>query len=63
MLILTRRVRQKLVIGDNVIITVQKLENGKVTLGIEAPKDLPVNRMEVHEAMKQDSSLGRTVTP
>ena len=63
MLILTRRVRQKLVIGDNVIITVQKLENGKVTLGIEAPKDLPVNRMEVHEAMKQDPSLGRTVTP
>lgn len=47
MLILSRKIGQKILIGNNITITVNKLENGKVSLGINAPRDVPVIRMEL----------------
>jgi carbon storage regulator len=47
MLILSRRTNQRLVIGDNIEITVVELKDGHVRLGISAPKDVPVHRKEL----------------
>ncbi|MDE2508641.1 MAG: carbon storage regulator [Planctomycetota bacterium] len=47
MLVLTRRLMERLFIGDNVCVTVVRLESGQVRLGIEAPRDVQVVRAEL----------------
>ena len=49
MLILTRNVNEKIVIGDNVVITVIEVRGDSVRLGIDAPRSVPVDRSEVRE--------------
>ena len=51
MLILTRKINQRIMIGDDVIITVVEVLGGKVRLGIEAPRQVQVHREEVYAAM------------
>lgn len=54
MLILSRRVGEKIVIGDgSITITVVDLERGKVRLGIEAPRDVPINRKELLDVIQR----------
>ena len=55
MLILTRRIGEKIIIGDDIVITVlsntdnnKTYGSGTVRLGIKAPKDLPVHREEIY---------------
>jgi carbon storage regulator len=47
MLVLTRKLMEKLVIGDNICITVVRIEGGQVRLGIEAPSDVRIIRSEL----------------
>jgi carbon storage regulator len=47
MLVLTRKLMEKLFIGDNICVTVVRLEGGQVRLGIEAPREVPVVRAEL----------------
>ncbi len=47
MLILTRRVGETLMIGDNITVTVLSVQGNQVRLGINAPKDVAVHREEV----------------
>ena len=47
MLVLTRKREQKIRIGDNVVITVLKVQGDQVSIGIEAPKSLPIVREEL----------------
>jgi carbon storage regulator len=47
MLVLTRRAGERLLIGDNIAVTVVRAERGKVRLGIEAPPDVVVLREEL----------------
>ncbi len=49
MLVLTRKVGEKIVIGDDIVITVVRLNHDKVRLGIDAPAHVPVHRLEVVE--------------
>ena len=49
MLILTRRIGEKLVIDENVIITVLAAKGSQIRLGIEAPRDVPVHREEIFQ--------------
>ncbi len=49
MLVLTRNVGEKIVIDNNIRITIISVKGGKVRLGIEAPDDIRVDREEVHE--------------
>ncbi len=53
MLILSRRVGEAIMIGDDVMIKVLAIKSNQVRIGIEAPKDLPVNREEIHERIKR----------
>jgi len=57
MLILTRCVGEKLVIGDDVEITVVGLSRGQVRVGISAPRSVPVHREEVYERIRRAHSL------
>ena len=51
MLVLSRKKNESIVINDNIVITVVEIRGDKVRLGIEAPKDVPVHRQEVYEAI------------
>ena len=51
MLVLTRRVGEAIIIGDDIKIAVVRIKGNKVRFGIEAPKDLPVYREEVYKRM------------
>lgn len=53
MLILARKWNQEIVIGDAIKIKVVRMDGGKVWLGIDAPKDVPVHRREIYEAIKR----------
>ena len=51
MLVLSRRVGERLVIGDNIVITIIDVRSDGVRIGIDAPRDVRVNRAEVLEAV------------
>ncbi len=52
MLILTRRVQEALMIGDNVTVTVLSVKGNQVRLGIDAPRDVEVHREEIYHRVK-----------
>jgi carbon storage regulator len=47
MLVLSRKLGEKIVIGDNIIVTVVKIDRNQIRIGIEAPSDVPVYREEI----------------
>lgn len=53
MLVLNRKLGQSIVIADNITIKVLEIKNGSVRLGIVAPSDTQVDRLEVHEAKRE----------
>jgi carbon storage regulator len=55
-LTLTREVGEKIVIGDDVVVTVISVsENGRVRLGIEAPRQIRIDRAEVLERIRREN--------
>lgn len=54
MLILTRRVGETLVIGDDVVVTVLAVKGSQVRLGIKAPRSVAVHREEIRERIKHE---------
>ncbi len=52
MLILSRKSGQKLIINDNIIVTILEAGNGNVKIGIEAPPEAKVYREEIYQAVK-----------
>ena len=54
MLILTRRVGETVVVGDNILVTVLGFKGNQVRLGIEAPSDVSVHREEIFNRLQLD---------
>ena len=52
MLILSRKAGQKIIINDNIIITILDAGNGNVKIGIEAPSEAKIYREEIYQAVK-----------
>ena len=51
MLVLSRKRNESIVINDNIVVTIVDVRGDKVRLGIQAPRDVPVHRSEVHAAI------------
>ncbi len=62
MLILTRKKDESIVINDNIEIMVIELDDGKVKLGINAPRDIQVHRKEVYDSIIEENKAA-TVQP
>jgi carbon storage regulator len=56
MLVLSRQKDESIMIGDDVEITIVDVRGDKVRLGIAAPKEIPVHRKEVYEAIQREKS-------
>jgi carbon storage regulator len=55
MLILSRKVNEKVVIGDNITVSIIEIRGDQVRLGIDAPKKVKVFRQEVYDAIKAEN--------
>lgn len=56
MLILTRKVGESLVIGDDVTVSVLGVKGNQVRIGIDAPKNVSVHREEIYERIRKEQS-------
>lgn len=56
MLVLTRRIQETLIIGDDVKITVLGVKGNQIRLGIDAPKDVKVHREEVYKRIQAENN-------
>lgn len=61
MLVLSRKKNESIVINNDITIVVVEIRGDKVRLGVEAPKEVPVHRREVYDAIKK--SEAETSTP
>ena len=53
MLVLSRKVGERILIGDNIAVTVVRVSQGTVRIGIEAPKELPIVREEIKDRLNE----------
>lgn len=58
MLILTRRISESVIIGDEVKVTVLGVKGNQVRLGIDAPKTVSVHREEIYQRIQQEKQGG-----
>ncbi|HLF66994.1 MAG TPA: carbon storage regulator CsrA [Gammaproteobacteria bacterium] len=63
MLILTRRVGETLMVGDNVAITVLGVKGNQVRIGVNAPKDVAVHREEIFQRIQREKNQGGAAAP
>ena len=55
MLVLSRKKNESIVINNDITIVVVEIRGDKVRLGVEAPKEIPVHRREVYEAIRRNN--------
>jgi carbon storage regulator len=63
MLVLSRQRDESIIIGDNVVVTVVDVRGDKVRLGIQAPREIPVHRREVYEAIQRENRQAAEIDP
>jgi len=65
MLVLNRKIGERIVIGEDIVVTVVKVQGKQVRLGIEAPVSVPIRREELlpQELSEQDASHRRGLHP
>lgn len=56
MLVLSRQKDESIIIGDNIEITIVDVRGDKVRLGINAPREIPVHRKEIYEAIQREKA-------
>ena len=57
MLVLSRQVDESIVVNDNIIITVLAIEGDRIKIGIDAPRDIPILRQELWQAINEQEKV------
>ncbi len=55
MLVLTRKIEEKIKIGDNIVVSILGVEAGNVKVGIDAPKEITILRMEIFDQIQKEN--------
>jgi carbon storage regulator len=63
MLVLSRKKNESIVINNDITIVVVEIRGDKVRLGVEAPKEVPVHRREVYEAIRRSDTKSNEADP
>jgi carbon storage regulator len=63
MLVLSRKVGERIFIGDNVTVTVVRVAQGVVRIGVEAPVEMPVVREEIRDQIKAEGERTKSPSP
>jgi carbon storage regulator len=63
MLILSRKINEKIMIGDRVSVAILEIRGDQVRLGVDAPKTVKVYRQEVFEAIREENRAAAESTP
>jgi carbon storage regulator len=63
MLVLSRKKNESIVINNDITIVVVEIRGDKVRLGVEAPKEVPVHRREVYDAIKRNAAVQGGTAP
>ena len=63
MLVLSRKKNESIVINNDITIVVVEIRGDKVRLGVEAPKEVPVHRREVYEAIQRENLRASRLDP
>lgn len=61
MLVLTRKSGEKIIIGDNVVVSVLDVNGSQVKLGIQAPRSVTVHRSEIYQKIQEENRLAAAV--
>jgi carbon storage regulator len=63
MLLITRRVGEKIMVGDNVVVHVMEIVGNTVRVGIQAPRSVPVYREEIWHAVREENRAAADAAP
>jgi len=57
MLVLSRQVDESIIINDNIVVTVLAIEGDRIKIGIKAPRDIPILRQELWQAINEQEQV------
>ena len=63
MLVLTRKPRQQIMIGDNIVINVVEVQGDNVRIAIDAPRDVKIYRGEIYRAIQEENQKAAVPVP